>query len=460
MEPGSDRRPPASRRGQLSWALFDWAGQPYFTLITTFIFFPYFAATYIGDPVRGQELLGYALGTAGAITAVTSPVLGAIADATGPRKPWIFVFLLIFVVSSAGLWLAAPGESQSVMFVLTLIVLSSVMMEASIVFTNAMLPGLVPDEEMGRLSGFAWGLGYVGGLVSLFFVLWAFALPGTVDWPFVPDEPLFGVNAAFNEADRLTGPIAAVWLAIFAMPMFLFTPDQPRSIRTYSQAARQGMATILATIRKLETYKNVLLFLLARMIYNDGLVAIFAFGGVYARGVFGWYITVLGIFGIILAFFAAIGCVIGGRLDDRFGSKATIAIALVGLIVGTLGAASISADSILFVVPSAPLAPERVPFGSQQELVYLAFAILIGLSGGPAQAASRTLMARLAPQGMATEFFGLYALSGKATSFAAPALLAVMTGLFADQRAGLFVIVGFLIAGLCLLLPVAQTRAE
>lgn len=410
--------------------------------------------------MRGQELLGYALGVAGAITALASPVLGAIADVTGPRKPWLFVFLVIFTICCAGLWFAAPGDTQALLLVLTLIVVSSVTMEASIVFTNAMLPGLAPDAELGRLSGFAWGLGYVGGLVSLLFVLWAFALPGTVSWSFVPAAPLFGIDATLNEPDRLTGPLAAAWLAVFALPLFLFTPDQPRSVRTYSQAARQGLANLFETIKKLGRYKNILLFLLARMIYNDGLVAIFAFGGVYARSVFGWDITVLGIFGIILAFFAAIGCMIGGRLDDRLGSKATIALSLCGLIIGTLGASSISADTMLFGVTVEPLAADRAPFGSTQELVYLAFAILIGLSGGPAQAASRTLMARLAPKQMATEFFGLYALSGKATSFAAPALVALMTGLYADQRAGLFVIVAFMVAGLVLLLPVKQARAQ
>jgi UMF1 family MFS transporter len=448
-----------SRLGQVSWVLFDWAGQPYFTLITTFIFFPYFASTFVGDPVHGQELLGYALAAAGAITALSSPVLGAIADATGPRKPWLFVFLLIFVVSCGALWWAVPGDTQALMFIIVMIVVSSVTMEASIVFTNAMLPGLVPDSQMGRLSGIAWGFGYVGGLASLFLILIAFVLPGEVDWPLIPAEPLFGVDVARNKADRLTGPLSALWFAIFAVPLFLFTPDKPRSGLTYGQAVRQGFTSLKETVRKLGAYRNILLFLIARMIYNDGLVAIFSFGGVYARGVFGWDIKALGLFGIVLASFAAVGCVIGGRLDDRIGSKPTVIIALMGLVIGTAGAASVSHDTILFVVSVAPPVLGRALFGSLQEVVYLAFAILIGLSGGPAQAASRTLMARLAPQGMVTEFFGLYALSGKATSFAAPALVALMTGLFADQRAGLFVIVGFLVTGLVFLLLVVAKRA-
>ncbi len=449
-----------SRIGQASWALFDWASQPYFTLITTFIFFPYFVSEFVGDAVRGQELLGYALGAAGVVTALSSPVLGSIADAAGRRKPWIFVFLIVFVASCSTLWLAVPGDTRALALIIIMIITSSVAMEASIVFTNAMLPRLAANSEMGRLSGFAWGLGYAGGLVSLFFVLIAFALPGQVDWPFIPAEPLFGINPARNEPERLTGPLTALWFAVFALPLFLFTRDEVGSDLGYAQAVKQGLTTLKATIGKLGMYRNILLFLLARMIYNDGLVAIFAFGGVYARGVFGWDITVMGIFGVILVSFAAVGCIIGGLLDDRIGSKPTVVISLSGLVIGTVGAASVTQDSILFVVPAEPLVPGRSLFGSAQEFSYLIFAILIGISGGPAQAASRTLMARMAPHGMAGEFFGLYALSGKATSFAAPALLAFMTAVFADQRAGLFVIVGFLVAGLVLLLPVDQQRAR
>lgn len=202
------------------------------------------------------------------------------------------------------------------------------------------------------------------------------------------------------------------------------------------------------------------LFLIARMTYYDGLSAIFAFGGIYAAGTFGWGIETLGAFGIILSIFAASGAFFGGWLDDRIGSKRTILIAVAGLIVGTCVSVSITADTIFFVIDVVPRAPDAAPFSSIGEKIYLAAGVLIGMSGGPAQAASRTFMARLAPPSMMTEFFGLYALSGKATSFIAPFVIAVATSAAASQRAGLYVILGFLAVGFLLLLPVREERTH
>jgi UMF1 family MFS transporter len=196
------------------------------------------------------------------------------------------------------------------------------------------------------------------------------------------------------------------------------------------------------------------------MTYYDGLSAIFAFGGIYAAGTFGWEIQTLGVFGIILSVFAAVGAFLGGWMDDRVGSKRTILIAVAGLVAGTVASVSITADTVLFVIDVAPPVPGAAPFSSTAEQVYLLAGILIGISGGPAQAASRTLMARLAPPSMITEFFGLYALSGKATSFIAPFAIALATSAAASQRAGLYVIVGFLAAGFLLLLPVREEQAQ
>ncbi len=438
-----------SRLGTFSWALFDWANQPFFTLVTTFIFAPYFAATVIGDPVQGQSLWGYYQAAAGLAIALLGPIFGAIADAHGRRKPWLALFATLAGVGSFALWWAVPNmyltNPSGVFGIIAALILATCGIEFAIVFNNAMLPSLVPTERMGRLSGFAWGLGYVGGLIALFIVLFGFALPET---------PWLGLSKAAGEPDRLTGPLTAVWLAVFILPLFLFTPDAKPGVLTRSQAVKHGLRALVDTLRHVRRYSNVVRYLIARMIYNDGIAAVIGFAGIYAKGMFGWSTVNLGIFGIILTVFGAIGAFIGGRLDDCIGSKRTVQIALVMLLIGTIGATSISTDYVLFFIPVPAATPGFL--NSSAQYVFMAFGLVIGLAFGPAQAASRTLMARLAPAGMVTEFFGLYALSGKATAFLAPLAIAVTTSAFGSQRAGMAIIALFFLVGLFLLIPVNE----
>ncbi len=452
---------PAPRLGQFSWALFDWANQPYFTLVTTFIFAPYFTSHVVGDAIRGQELWGYGQAIAGLCIALLSPVMGAIADAAGPRKPWIVLFQALSALACAGLWLAMPGAAdRDLILILGLVVLASLGAEFATVFNNAMLPGLASRARLGRLSGRAWALGYLGGLISLGFILGGFSLP---------EVPLFGLDKASHEHDRMVGPFSAIWMVIFILPLLLFTPDAPPSGLGRRQAVRLGLRQLMATLREVRHYRNVMLFLIARMIYFDGLSAVFAFGGIYAAGSFGWTTTNLGIFGIILTIFAAVGAVIGGWLDDRIGSKKTIIFAVIGLIVATLGIVSIAVeglggpdrrDTILFFIHYAQPTPGDGMFTTLAEQIFLLFGIMIGVFGGPAQAASRTMLSRLAPVEKIGEFYGLYALSGKATAFIAPFAVAWVTGAVQSQRAGIAVILVFLTLGLLLMLPVREERAE
>ncbi|MBT7760652.1 MAG: MFS transporter, partial [Rhodospirillaceae bacterium] len=309
------------------------------------------------------------------------------------------------------------------------------------------------------LSGRAWALGYLGGLLSLGFILGGFSLP---------EVPLFGLDKASHEHDRIVGPFSAVWMIIFILPLLLFTPDAPPSGMGRRKAARQGLRQLVRTLREVRHYRNVMLFLVARMIYFDGLSAVFAFGGIYAAGSFGWTTTNLGIFGIILTIFAAIGAVVGGWLDDRIGSKKTIIWSVIGLIVATLGIVSIAVDglggpdrrdTILFFIQYAQAAPGEGMFTTLAEQMFLAFGIMIGIFGGPAQAASRTMLSRLAPVEKIGEFYGLYALCGKATAFIAPFAVAAITAAMQSQRAGIAVILVFLTLGLLLMLPVREERA-
>ena len=461
MYNGADMTPPprgleaareASLPGRFGWAMFDWANQPFFTVVTTFIFAPYFASFVVGDPVQGQALWGYTQAVAGVTIAVLAPFFGSIADAGGPRKPWILSCTAICVIGSSLLWFATPAAAAgTLLFTMAMIVIGTIGVEFAIVFNNAMLPTLVPDQRMGKLSGFGWGLGYVGGLFALLVVLLGFSLP---------QEPLFGIDKTAHEHDRLVGPLAGLWFALFVVPMFLYTPDMTSRGLPPLKAVRQGVRNLFDTMRKLSHFRNIALYLVARMIYYDGQSAIFAFGGIYAAGIFGWTTTELGVFGIILIIFAAVGAFIGGWLDDRLGSKKFIAISVVGLVVGTMGVISIGDGVALFFLEVGMPTKDLGMFGSDGERIFLAVTALLAICGGPAQAASRTMVARLAPPTMVGEFYGLYALSGKATSFMAPLAIGLLTNAFASQRVGLAVVPIFLVVGLVLLLFVREERSE
>ena len=434
----------ASRLGQFSWALFDWANQPFFTVVTTFIFAPYFANVMIGDAVAGQTAWAFTQSASGIIIAVLSPFLGAMADAGGRRKPYVFAFQLLLFVGCACLWWAYPHRPDLAGPIGWAVIAATVGAEMSIVFNNAQLPNIVAPARIGWLSGFGWGLGYVGGLIALFAVLGFQFSRGS--------DPSFTL-------ERLTGPASSIWLAVFVLPMFLFTPDHAPRHLSALEAARQGGRSLLNTLRRLRHYRNLLTFLVAFMLYNDGLAAIIAFGGVYASATFGWPTMTLGIFGIILTIFAIPGAFLGGKLDDRLGSKRTVQLAIVGVIVATVGIVSVTADSVLFVVPAEPLAATRGLFGSLQEKVFMAFALLLGFCMGPMQAASRTLISRLAPPDMTGEFYGLFALSGRATAWMAPLVIGILTAATRSNRLGVACVLVFLVLGFALFTRVREERA-
>ncbi|TNE41538.1 MAG: MFS transporter [Alphaproteobacteria bacterium] len=432
----------ADRLGRFSWALFDWANQPFFTVVTTFIFAPYFTSFVAATPAEGQAYWGYTQAISGVLIAILSPVFGSIADAGGARKPWILFFSILCAIGSFALWWAMPNQQSGILFVLAAIVLGTVGVEFSIVFNNAMLPALVPASKMGRLSGFGWGLGYIGGLIALFIVLFCFSLP---------EVPMFGLDKVSHQPDRITGPMSAIWLLIFILPMMLFTPDSRATGIEKGNAVRKGLRELGVTLRGLKNYRNVVFFLIARMFYNDGILALIGFSGIYAAGLFGWGTTELGIFGILINFFAIAGCFIGGSLDDKLGSKPTIVISVLGLAFASVGVLSISNGQVLFGLSAAMPVEGGALFASPAEIVFMVFAFIMGIFFGPAQAASRTLIARMAPKEKAGEFFGLFALSGKATAFVAPLLIGVVTSLTQQQRPAMIVIFILLLIGVALM---------
>ena len=450
----------AKRSGLIGWALFDWASQPYYTLVVTFLFGPYFVNGFMTDPVRGAALWAYATGVAELIAAVLAPVLGAIADAGFPRKPWIAGFSVLLVVGLLGLWFAIPGEMRFLPLVLVCFVLATIGAELATVFTNAMMPSLVPARRLGTLSGYGWAAGFVGGLISLAVVAGFFVADPNTGKTLLGLTPVVPPDPATREGDRLVGPFSALWYLVFVLPLFLYTPDRPRT-HLQAGAVKASVTQFVSAVKRLvREHKQVALFLLARMLYADGLGAIFAFGGIYAAYVFGWGASELGLFGILITVAATIGAFLGGPLDDRFGSKTVITWTLLLFIVSSIGVLSVGHDHVLLFVPVEPKVPGSAPFSSTGELVYLGFAALIGIASGPVQAASRTLLARMCPPEKLTEFFGFFAFSGKITAFAAPFAIGVVTAATGSQRVGIATSVLFLIAGLVLLQWVREPKSH
>ena len=453
----------ATPLGQWAWAWFEGARNPHVLLITIYIFAPYFYIHVVGDPVKGQSLWGDLNSRAGLIIAITAPILGAIADAGGRRKPWLFAFSFALTATAVALWYALPNEAGLSLFAIcVLLVATIVSFDFTAVFHNAMLPTLVPDREVGKLSGLALALGNFSGVILFVFMLVCFVWPGEVDWPFVPEKPWFGVDKTAFEPERMVGPLFAVWFIAFGSWLFFFTPDQPRVALGPAAAVQRGISSLIRTVRSLRNYRNVGSFLLWRMIYNDGCNAVLIFGGGYAATTFSWTTQDLLVYGVILSIFATYGGVFGGWIDRQFGSRNGLLIAVGGTMIGLVLSLSMRPDTILFFIPydpkSAPV--HGLPFfESWPEIIYVIIVIIIAIFITAAYANSRTMMARIAPVHKMTEFFGLYALSGTATAFLAPWVVARFTEWSGSNSIGLASILLLLGAGWIGMLFVKNERA-
>lgn len=447
----------APLRARVSWVMFDWSAQPFYTLVLTFLFAPYFANVVAPTGAKGQEWWGYAAAVAGVLIAIGSPLLGAMADGGSRRKPWIALFSLIFVAALTALWLATPGASfTTILVVLAAFVTAMVAIEFATVFTNAIMPGLVPSSELGRLSGTGYAVGYAGGLVSLAVVTILLIAEPQTGKTIANLDPLLPLDASQREGERLIGAFAALWFAVFVIPFFLFVPDRKPVAAGASHNA--ALSELWNTIKTLPQFPSMLMFLLARMLYADGLAAIFTFGGIYGTSLFNWSQTELGVFGITIVSIGVLGALIGGWLDDKLGSKTVIVGGLVLLVIALAGILSVDRTHVFYTIEVAPKDPGAGLFGSVGEWVYMGFGALVGIVAAPIQAASRTLLARLAPPDKVTQFFGLFAFSGKATAAFAPLLIAAVTAWTGDQRLGMAAIALFLVLGTLLMLPVRSPR--
>ncbi|TBC75278.1 MFS transporter [Rhizobium leguminosarum] len=440
--------PKATEKGIWGWMFFDWAAQPFFTVVTTFIFGPYFVSRLTDDPVSAQTTWSNMATISSVIIALLSPVLGSIADQSGARKPWIGFFAIIKIASLFCLWFAAPGSP--VVYPVIFMILASISAEFSIVFNDSMMPRLVGKHEVGKLSNTAWGLGYLGGIIVLIAVVTLLAASPETGKTILGLDPLFGLDPETGQDARITGPISAVWYLIFILPMFFFTPDVGMGL-PFGTAVRSGLRELSNTLGELRERRGILTFLIARMIYQDGVNGLLILGGIFAAGMFGWATIEIGIYGIILNVVAIFGCLIAGRVDKSVGSKVTVVISLTMLLLATIGIISTGPGYTLFGLMPLPTADSGGLFGTAAEKAYILYGLLIGLAFGPVQASSRSYLARSVSPEEAGRYFGIYALSGRATSFMATLFFSLVTYMSGSPRLGMATLILFLAGGLVLL---------
>ena len=408
-QPGS-----SSLRALWSWALYDWANSGFAALVQTFIFAAYFARAVAENQTVGTAQWGNMMGVAGLIIGLGGPILGAIADRAGRRKPWLAFFTGLCITATGLLWFVQPDVSF-VWMALVLAGIGTIGSEYSMVFYNAMLPDLASPKTVGRWSGWGWGLGYAGGLALLIIALYGLVEPAS--WFDVPRTNAMHIRAVM--------PMTALWYLIFCLPVFFFSPDSPSTGIPLNRAVGEAFSQLRDSLRQIRRYRDIAIFLLARMLYNDGLTTMFAFGGIYAAGTFGMGPSQVIVFGIGLNITAGLGAAAFAWLDDNVGPRKTIILSLVGLIVPG-GAILLVENSTLFWI----------------------FGLGLGIFVGPVQASSRSYLARVAPSELRNEMFGLFALSGKLTSFIGPFLVGWLTLASGSQRVGMASVITLFILGL------------
>ncbi len=423
--------PKGAGKSIFSWCLYDWANSAFTTIVITFIFSVYFGRGMIGDETQGAVWWGYAVAVSGIFIAILGPVCGAVADHSGARKNWVFWFSMLCIIGSGLLWWGQPmAPSANIVFILACVVIANIGYELSLVFYNAMLPHIAPKHLLGRISGWGWGIGYLGGLAALLFAL--YGLMGVGD-----HEPFLGITGADSMNVRATGPLVALWFIVFMMPFMMFTQDIERSPMSVRDSIRAGLSQLWTSLREVKKHKNLAQFLVASAVYRDGLNTLFAMGGIYAAGVYGMDLVEILHFAIGMNIAAGLGAFVFAYLDDRVGSKPTVILSLIGLIIAGI---------------AVLMAPDKDAF--------MMLALVLGLFVGPAQAASRTLAGRLAPHGMVTQTFGLYAFTGKSAAFLGPLAYGAATQIYGTQTAGMFSIILFWIIGLGLLAWVRERRDD
>ncbi|WP_375279432.1 MFS transporter [Pseudooctadecabacter sp.] len=441
-----------SKKRIWGWMAFDWASQPFYTLGLTFIFGPYFAAVAAeyflnsgmesgAAKAQAQAMWSGGQTVAGLFIAFTAPFIGAFADNSGRKIPWIALFSVLYVLATASLWILQP-DGTNLFLVLILFYVGFVAAESALNFINAILPSLGTKDEVGRISGSGAAFGYWGGVVSLAIMLLLFVEQDNGRTIFVGLEPALGLNPDEKEGTRFVGPFIALWFMVSMVPFFLWVRDDPHAggKRTDIKAVA---GDLWATLKSVAQRKSLLNFLVGSMFYRDALNALYAFGGVYAALVLEWSVTQIGVFGVVAAIAAAVTTWIAGLADKRFGPKPVIRVAVWCLILVSVTIIFMSREQLFWVA---------LPIGSTvPDTVFYVCGAVIGGAGGAVYSASRSMMVRHTHPDRPAEAFGLFALSGKATAFLAPAGITLFTWLTGSPQLGFLPVIFLFLLGLVLL---------
>jgi MFS transporter, UMF1 family len=440
----------STRKRIWGWWFFDWASQPYHTLLVTFIFGPYFASVAAEyyllagletelAKAQAQTVWAWCLTITGLIIGLGAPVMGALADTSGRKIPWMAGFSVMYVAGAAALWTTAP-DGSNMWWGLIAFGVGFIGAEYALIFANAQLPDLGNDEEIGEISGSGFAFGYLGGFIALLILLLFFAEQGNGK-TILGLDPLFGLDAAQREGTRAVGPITALWYALFMIPYFLWVRDVPRA--GPRGRVSDAFGNLGKLVRSLARRLSLSAYLGSSMFYRDALNGLYGFGGVYAGLVLDWEVTQIGVFGIVALISSVIFSYLGGKADRRLGPKPVIIGAIWVLIAVCVIIISMSRTQ-LFGVPLAE--GSRLP-----DMLFFVCGVLIGGMGGVVQSASRSLMVRHSDPTSPTEYFGLYGLSGRATAFIAPSLIGLFTTWTGNARLGISPVIALFIVGLILL---------
>ncbi len=418
--------PAAGRRERFAWCLFDFANSSYNTVVVTFLWVTFFAEALVGDKGLGNRYWGTMLVITGVVVAVLSPLLGALADRTAHKRRYLVVFSLVTIIGTALLFFPSVdpdlgrATDQTLWFAMVVFVVANICFELAFVFYNSFLPQLGNEEAVGRLSGKGWAFGYVGGLfcLGLSLLMYEVLLPETD-----------GLNI------RAANLLVAGWFLLFALPMFLWVRDRPLNTPVPRQSLREAGKGVMRTVRALRDYPDLLRLLIARLVYNDAVIALISLSGLYMIDTLAMDRSQILTMGIGLNVAAGLGAFGFGFVDDRVGARFTILASLLLLISGTV---------LAIAVPTVT--------------GFTGAATLVGLGLGPNQSASRSLMRRFVDPRRSAEFFGLFALSGKATVWIGPLLFTLLISAGYSQRIALTPLIGMFVVGLLLLVTVNEKR--
>ena len=403
-----------------SYCLYDWANSPFSTVIITFIFSAYFEKAIVEDAEKASVLWGWAISLSAILIAIFSPFIGRHIDKNLSHKFWLIVFTIISCFGALAFWFAYP-TSSSIMFVLCILVISNLSFELGAVVYNSLIPNFAVNNKIGAISGQAWASGYVGGIICLLIILFGFVQT---------DYPLFGIGKEEAANIRIAGPIVAIWFLIFSLPLFY---NISGSKNNFIKKSNSLFIDVIKNFKKIFSYNDMGKFLLARMIYTDGLNTLFAFGGLYASGTFNMSFSEIIIFGIMINITAGLGALFFSYLDDKVGPKFVILVSLFFLIIIGISTLIITDKNLFLILGSA-----------------------LGFFIGSVQASSRSFMTRFIKEGNNTEIFGFFAVSGKCTAFLGPAILAMVISIYDSQKLGMSTIIIFLIIGFILMLKTPE----